>query len=131
MSKVVYDYLKQAGTYYLATVEGKQPRVRPFGTIDLYEGKLLILTNKGKKVAKQIEINPKLELSAMVGDTWIRVQANAYINENIEAQRHILEAYPSLAASYQAGNPNTGLYELRDGIAAIYSFTGEAQVIKF
>lgn len=129
--KEIYDYLKKSGTYYLATVDGDQPRVRPFGTIDIYDGKLYILTSKDKKVAKQIETNPRIELSAMVGEDWIRVEAEAYVDDNVEAQKHMLEEYPSLKSTYAAGAPNTGLYELKNGTATFYSFTEEPKVVKF
>lgn len=133
MSKVseVYDYLKKAGTYYLATIDGTQPRVRPFGTIDEYNEKLYILTSKNKNVAKQIEANPKVELSAMVGNDWIRIEAEAYAFDDVDAQKHMLDAYPSLQNQYKVGDPNTGLYELKNGTATFYSFVNEPKSIKF
>ena len=95
--KEVYEFLKQAGTYYLATVEGDQPRVRPFGTIDLFEDKLYIQTGKIKAVAQQMKTNPKVEISAMTPDgKWIRIAAEAVLDENIKAQEHMLDAYPML-----------------------------------
>ena len=92
----VNDFLKEANTYYLATVEDDQPRVRPFGTVNIFDGKLYIQTGKVKDVAKQLEKNPKAEISAMVGDKWIRVSGKLVVDERIEAQTSMLDAYPSL-----------------------------------
>ena len=87
----VYEFLKAAETYYLATVEGDQPRVRPFGTVHLFEGKLYIQTGKGKSVAEQIKANPKVELCAMKGDEWIRVAGTLVLDDRLEAQESMLE----------------------------------------
>ena len=107
----VYEFLKSAGVYYLATVEGDQPRVRPFCTIDIFEDKLYIQTGKVKPVAHQMKANPKVELSAMTPDgKWIRIAAEAVLDDNIEAQTHMLDAYPNLKAMYQPGDGNTEVY---------------------
>ncbi|MBQ3181114.1 MAG: pyridoxamine 5'-phosphate oxidase family protein, partial [Firmicutes bacterium] len=90
----VYEFLKNAGVYFLATADGDQPRVRPFGTIDLFEGKLYIQTGKRKDVAAQMKNNPRIEISATNGDKWIRLTATAVLDENIAAQEHMLAAYP-------------------------------------
>lgn len=127
----VYEFLKKCGTYYLATVEGDQPRVRPFGTIDLFEGKLYIQTGKVKEVAKQMKSNGKIEISGMADGKWIRVAAEAVLDERIEAQEHMLEAYPSLKAMYTAGDGNTEVYYLKNAVAQICSFTEPKKVIEF
>jgi uncharacterized pyridoxamine 5'-phosphate oxidase family protein len=127
----VHDYLKKAGTYYLATVEGDQPRVRPFGTIDLFDGKLYIQTGKSKDVAKQIAANPKIEICAFDKGSWIRVQANAVEDPRREAKVHMLEAYPALKDRYSADDDNTLVLALNDGVATISSFAGPPRVIKF
>jgi uncharacterized pyridoxamine 5'-phosphate oxidase family protein len=127
----VHDFLKKAGTYYLATTEGDQPRVRPFGTIDLFEGKLYIQTGKVKDVAKQIKANPKVEISAFDGGSWIRVQANAVEDPRREAKVHMLESYPMLKNQYSADDDNTLVLALNDGVATISSFAGAPKVIKF
>ena len=130
--KQVYDFLKAVETYYLATVEGDQPRVRPFGTIHLFEGKLYIQTGKGKSVAKQIEANPKVELCAMKGDEWIRVAGTLVLDDRLEAQESMLNDYPSLRAIYTTGpNGNTAVYYFQDATATISSFSHEPVVIKF
>ena len=93
----VNDFLKQAGVYYLATVEGDQPRVRPFGTVNIFEGKLYIQTGKKKDVAKQIEADPKVEICAFKDGKWIRVAGELVEDDRIEAQKSMLDAYPELA----------------------------------
>lgn len=127
----IYEFLKKCGTYYLATVEGNQPRVRPFGTIDLFEDKLYIQTGKKKSVAEQIKANPKIEISGMLGDKWIRVTAEAVLDERTEAQQHLLDDYPSLQSMYKAGDGNTEVYYLKNGEAQICSFTEKPKIIKF
>ena len=130
--KRVYDFLKQAETYYLATVEGNQPRVRPFGTVNIFEDKLYIQTGKGKAVANQIAANPKVEICAMKGDEWIRVAATLVEDDRVEAQESMLNAYPSLRAMYKTGpDGNTIVYYLKDASATISSFSHAPIEIKF
>ena len=130
--KEVYDFLKNCGIYYLATADGKQPRVRPFGTVDIFEDKLYIQTGKAKAVARQIKANPRVEISAMAQDgRWIRVSAEAVLDDNIKAQEHMLDAYPNLKAMYTAGDGNTEVYYLKNAVAQICSFTEAPREIEF
>ena len=128
----VYEFLKAAETYYLATVEGDQPRGRPFGTIHMFEGKLYIQTGKGKSVATQIAANPKVELCAMKGNEWIRVAVTLVLDDRTEAQESMLSDYPSLRAMYTTGtNGKTSVYYFKDATATISSFSHEPVVIQF
>lgn len=127
----VNDFLKQAGVYYLATVEGDQPRVRPFGTVNVFEGKLYIQTGKRKDVAKQIEANPKVEISAFKDGKWIRVAGELVEDDRIEAQKSMLDAYPELAGMYQPGDGNTVVYYFKDAVATISSFTEAPVTVRF
>ena len=127
----VYEFLKAAGVYYLATMDGDQPRVRPFGTIDLYDGRLYIQTGKSKDVANQLKQNPKIEISAMLEGRWIRLEAEAVLDDNIEAQVHMLDNYPNLKAMYTPGDGNTEVYYLSNASAAICSFSDEPEVHEF
>ena len=127
----VYEFLKSAGTYYLATMDGDQPRVRPFGTIDLFEDRLYIQTGKRKPVADQLKANPRIEISAMLNGRWIHLEAEAILDERIEAQAHMLDNYPSLKAMYAPGDGNTEVYCLRNVTATICSFTDAPEVHKF
>ena len=128
----VYEFLKKCGVYYLATLEGDQPRVRPFGTYDVFEGKLYIQTGKIKPVARQMKANPKVEISAMSPDgKWIRITAEAVLDDNIAAQEHMLAAYPSLKAQYKPGDGNTEVYYLKNAAAVICSFTEAPKTISF
>lgn len=130
--KEVYEFLKSCGVYYLATIDGDQPRVRPFGTIDLFEDKLYIQTGKVKPVAHQMKANPKVEISGMTKDgKWIRLAAEAVLDERVEAQAHMLDNYPDLKAMYQPGDGNTEVYYLQNAVAQICSFTEAPKEIKF
>ena len=99
-------FLKDAETYYLATAEGDQPRVRPFGTAHVYEGRLYIQTGKVKDVSRQILANPKVEICAFNGDEWIRIAGSLVEDDRVEARASMLDAYPDLRAMY---NENDGL----------------------
>ena len=101
MERVV-NFLKEAETYYLATVEGDQPRVRPFGTAHIFEGKLYIQTGKVKDVSKQIHANPKVEICAFKNGEWLRVAGELVEDERREARQSMLDAYPSLQNMYSA-----------------------------
>lgn len=127
----VYKFLKDAGTYFLATNDHGQPRNRPFGTIDLFENKLYIQTGLKKDCAKQMIDDPRIEICAMYNNRWLRVQANAYLDENIDAQKHMLDNYPSLQQMYQAGDGNTAVFYLKDVEATISSFTDKPQTYEF
>ena len=127
----IYDFLKEAGTYYLATVEGDQPRVRPFGTVDLYNGKLGIQTGKKKELFAQISKNPKVEICAMRGGEWIRVSGEVYPDDSIDACEHMLNDYPDLRSLYTPGDGNCVVLYFKNGTATISSFTAAPVVIEF
>ena len=127
----VRDFLKKCKTYYLATVDGDQPHVRPFGTAEEFEGKLYIQTGKIKDVSKQMSKNPKVEICAFDGEKWIRIQALAVEDSRREAKVHMLEAYPNLKDRYSADDDNMHLLYLKDATATFYSFGGEPRVVKF
>ena len=127
----VYEFLKECGTYYLATVEGDQPRVRAFGTVDLFEGKLYIQTGKVKDCFKQMIANPKVEICAFGGGKWLRIAATAVNDDRVEAKAHMLESYPSLKGRYSAEDDNTAVLYLKDATATFSSFAGEGKVVKF
>lgn len=127
----VYDFLKKCGTYYLATVENDQPRVRPFGTIDIFDGKLYIQTGKVKEVSKQIQTNPKVEICAFMEGTWLRVAGELVRDERVEAKAHMLDNYPSLKAMYSAEDDNTEVLYFKNATATFSSFTAAPEVINF
>jgi len=131
----VYDYLKNAGVYYLATVEGDHPRVRPFGTYLITNGRLYIQTGKSKPCSKQMGTNPKIEIAAMgKGDlegTWIRIAATAVNDDSIEVKQAMLDAYPQLKGLYDAADDNTQVLYLKDATATIAAHGSEPKVIKF
>ena len=127
----VYEFLKKCGTYYLATSEGDQARVRPFGTIDMFDGRLTIQTGRSKDVSKQMMANPKVEICAFDGTRWLRITAKAVEEPRIEAQKHMLEAYPSLQKMYQPGDGNTQIFALECVTAVFSSFTEAPRTIQF
>ena len=120
----VYDFLKQAQTYFLATTDGDQPRVRPFGTIDLFEGKLYIQTGKGKDVYKQLVANPKFELTAAQGIKWVRVTGTLVPDDRVEPKKHMLDNYPELRAMYDENDDNTIVLYMQDATATFASLDG-------
>ena len=129
--KTVYDFLKKCKVYYLATVDGDQARVRPFGTIDMFEDKLYIQTGKVKDVSKQMQADPKVELCAFDGEKWLRVAATAVRDDRIEPKKHMLENYPDLRAMYDPEDDNTEVLYLKDATATFSSFTEAPVTVKF
>jgi uncharacterized pyridoxamine 5'-phosphate oxidase family protein len=127
----VYDFLKKCGTYYLATVEGDQPRVRPFGTVDIFEGKLYIQTGKVKEVSQQVQKNPKVEICAFEEGQWLRLAGTLVRDDRVEAKAHMLDAYPGLKDRYSAEDDNTEVLYFKDATATFSSFTAEPRVITF
>ena len=128
--KRVYDYLKSADTYYLATVEGDQPRVRPFGTINIFEEKLYIQTGKIKPVSKQIAANPKVEICACKDVTWLRVSGELVEDDRVEARKAMLDAYPNLRGMYDENDGNTQVLYFKNAKAIFSSFTAAPETVE-
>lgn len=129
--KEVYDFLKKCGTYYLATAEGDQPRVRPFGTIDIFEDKLYVQTGKVKEVSKQIQKNAKVELCAFADGAWVRVAGRLVRDDRVEPKKHMLDAYPNLQVMYSAEDDNTEVLYFEDATATFCAFGAEPKVVQF
>jgi uncharacterized pyridoxamine 5'-phosphate oxidase family protein len=131
--KDVYDFVKKCETYFIATMDGDQPRVRPFGTIAIFENKLYIQTGRHKNVAKQMKANPKVEICALdlAAGKWLRIEAVVVEDNRVEAKRYMLEQYPSLKSMYSAEDDNTLVLYLKDVTATFSSFTEEPKVVKF
>ncbi len=129
--KKVYNFLKEAETYYLATVEGNQPRVRPFGTVNIFENKLYIQTGKVKPVSKQIAVNPKVEICAFKDGVWLRVTAELVEDDRAEARKSMLDAYPQLRAMYDENDGNTQVFYLKNAVATFSSFTSAPETVEF
>jgi uncharacterized pyridoxamine 5'-phosphate oxidase family protein len=129
--KEVFDFLKRAGTYYLATVEGDQPRVRPFGTVDIFEDKLYIQTGKSKDISKQLASNPKAEICAFKDGVWLRVAGELVNDDRVEAKEHMLDNYPELKGMYSAQDDNTQVLYFKNATATFSSFTDAPRTVKF
>ena len=129
--KRVLDFLKKAEVYYLATVEDDQPRVRPFGTINEFEGKLYIQTGKVKPTSKQLAANPLAEICAFKDGAWIRVACELIEDDRFEAKKSMLDAYPNLRHMYDENDGNTQVLYMQNATATISSFGGAPVVIEF
>lgn len=127
----VCKFLKDAGTYYLATVEGVQPRVRPFGTAHIFEGKLYIQTGKVKPTSKQLLENPKAEICAFHNGTWVRISGELVEDDRVEARKSMLDAYPSLRKMYDENDGNTQVFYFKNATATFSSFTAAPETIEF
>jgi len=130
MERVV-KFLKEAEVYYLATVDGDQPRVRPFGTAHVFEGRLYIQTGKSKDVSKQIHANPKVEICAFKDGTWLRIAGKLVEDDRREARQSMLDAYPSLQGMYSADDGNTEVFYIEGATATFSSFTAAPETVKF
>ncbi len=129
--KEVFEFLKKAGVYYLATVDGNLPKVRPFGTLEIFEDKLYILTGKKKDVSKQIEKNPNVEICASIGEEWIRLSGKLVRDDRIEAKKDMLDKNPHLRAVYSENDDNTEVLYFVDATAKISSFISAEKIFKF
>lgn len=127
----VCEFLKKAGVYYLATVEGDQPRVRPFGTAHIFEGKLYIQTGKSKPVSRQLAANPKAEICAFHEGKWVRIAGELVEDDRAEAKKSMLDAYPNLRDRYDENDSNTQVLYFRNATATFSSFTSEPETITF
>lgn len=129
--KRVYDFLKKANVYYLATVEGDQPRVRPFGTVNEFEGKLYIQTGKIKPVSRQLTVNPKAEICAFTEGKWLRIACELAEDDRIEAKSSMLDAYSNLRSMYDENDGNTQVFYMQNVVATFSSFGGAPEVIEW
>ena len=127
----VCQFLKDAGVYYLATVEGDQPRVRPFGTAHIFEGKLYIQTGRIKPTSRQILANPKVEISAFHQGTWIRIAGELVEDDRVEARKSMLDAYPNLRGMYSETDGNTQVFYFQNAVATFSSFAGAPETVPF
>ena len=127
----VQAFLKECRVYYLATVEGDQPRVRPFGTAEIFDGKLYIQTGKIKDVSKQIAANPKVEICACKGPEWLRVAGELVNDDRLEAKKDMLDKNPSLKAMYDAEDDNTQVLYFKNATATFSSFTAAPETVTF
>ena len=127
----VCQFLKEVGTYYLATMEADQPRVRPFGTAHVFEGKLYIQTGKVKPVSKQLMANPKAEICAFHAGTWVRISGELVEDDRVEARKSMLDAYPSLRKMYDENDGNTQVFYFKNATATFSSFTAAPETIPF
>ena len=127
----VQKFLKECGVYYLATIDGDKPRVRPFGTAEIFDNHLYIQTGKKKDVFKQIENNNRVELCGFKDGRWIRVSGSLVLDDRVEAKKDMLDKNPSLRGMYNELDDNTAVLYFESGEAVISSFTDESKVIKF
>lgn len=127
----VCEFLKAAGVYYLATVENDQPRVRPFGTANIFDGKLYIQTGKVKPVSQQLAANPKAEVCAFHDGTWVRISGELVEDDRVEAKKAMLDAYPNLRSMYNENDDNTQVLYFCNAVAVFSSFTAPSETITF
>ena len=126
----VCKFLKDAGVYYLATVEGDQPRVRPFGTAHIFEGKLYIQTGKAKPTSKQLTANPKAEISAFHNGAWVRIAGELIEDDRVEARKSMLDAYPNLRNMYHEDDGNTQVLYFKNAVATFFSFGAAPETVE-
>ena len=129
--KEVRDFLHECGAYYLATVDGDEPKVRPFGTSEIFEGRLYIQTGKKKDVFKQIEKNPNVEICAFKDGKWVRVSGKLVLDDRVEAKKYMLDMNPNLRNMYNENDDNTAVLYFENGKAVFTSFGEEPKVIEF
>ena len=122
MSKVV-DFFNEIKTYYLATVEDGEARIRPIGATVEFNGKVYLATNNQKEMFKQITNNLSIAVSGFDGSKWIRITGKAVIDSSIEAKKAMLEANPSLKNMYSIEDGLFEVFYIENMKATLYSFT--------
>ena len=127
----VYSFIKESGIYYLSTIEGNKPRVRPFGTLEIFENKMYIQTGKKKDVYKQILANPNVEICAFHDGKWVRIECILVPDDRVEAKKDMLDKNPDLRSMYNELDDNTIVLYIKDAKATFYSFTEDARTIYF
>lgn len=129
--KEVFDFLKKGGTFYIATIDGDKPRVRPFGVVNIFEDKLYIQTGKCKNVSKQMQINSNVEVCCFVDGEWLRLEGKVIRDDRREAKASMLDANPMLKNMYSVDDDNTEVLYFENAKATFYSFGKEPRVIEF
>ena len=129
--KRVCDFLKKAEVYYLATVEGDQPRVRPFGTINEFEGRLYIQTGRVKPTSRQLMANNKAEICAFTDGAWVRISCELICDERFEATKSMLDSYPYLRGMYDENDGNTQVFYMKNATATFSAFGKESETVTF
>lgn len=127
----VCEFLKEAGTYFLATTDGIKPRVRPFGTAHIFENKLYIQTGKVKSVSQQIAANPNVEICAFKDGKWVRISGELVEDDRVEARKSMLDAYPELRSMYNENDGNTQVLYFKNAVATFSSFTSSPETVEF
>ena len=127
----VYDFLKKCGVFFIATEDGDKPRVRPFGALNIFEGKLYIQTGKIKNVSKQMQINPNVEVSGFFDGKWIRLEGKVVRDDRREAKVSMLDANPELKGMYSADDDNTEVLYFENAKATFCSFVEPPRVVEF
>lgn len=129
--KETYEFLKECGTFYLATIDGNKPRVRPFGAVNMFEDKIYLITGKVKNVSKQIGLNNHAEICGMKNGKWIRVECELINDDRMDAKESMLDNNPELKNLYSSSDDNMQVLFLRNAISTIYSFTEAPIVYRF
>ena len=127
----IQEFLKECGVFYLATVEDDQPRVRPFGVVEIYDNHLYIQTGKKKNVSKQIAKNPKVEICAYKDGKWLRISGVLKRDDRVETKKALLDKNPHLRKMYDENDDNTETLYFENATATFSSFTEEPIVIEF
>ena len=127
----VYEFLKKCGTFYIATIDGDKPRVRPFGVVNIFEDKLYIQTGKIKNVSKQMQINPNVEICGFMDGKWIRLEGKVVRDDRYEAKASMLDANPVLKNMYSADDDNTEVLYFENAKATFCSFTEPPRIVEF
>ena len=126
--QTVYDFMDDAKVFYLATVDGDQPRVRPYGATVLFEGKIYVMAMAGTNAPKQLAENPKCEICAFKGKT-LRITCTLVPDERKEAKEAMSAKMPALEK--QLGLDGMLMYYVKDATATISTMTGECETYTF
>ena len=129
----VQSYLKECGAFFIATTDGNQPRVRPFGVSEIINGRLYIITGKVKDVYKQMDKNGKFEICALKksGSEWMRLSGTLVNDETLSVKEEFLKRNPGLKAMYKADDDNMAVLYITNATARFCSFSAPERKVNF
>lgn len=115
------ELLKAAGVYFVATTDGDQPKLRPFGVINEFDDKIYLATSNQKAVFAQFIANPKVQLSASLPDKWFRIEAKLVQDRRDVAKQSFLDNNERLKEIYEGDAfKNLEVFYLTDITTTVY-----------
>ena len=127
MSKIK-DFLASTGVFFMATVDGDQPKLRPLGAFIEDGDKLVFGVGDFKNVYRQMLANPRVEIVACKPDGhWLRYTGKAvFETDGKYAEQMIRDSHLEAIYNEQTGN-KLMTFRLEDATAVDIPIMGEGE----